>query len=77
MKHLLFITILLAAPARAGQNLPVLDELFASLNDSLETTTAAVTGKDFGGRFGRHQLPYQTRLPSLSATRPTFHCLSA
>ena len=34
-----------AAPVRADRNLPMLDELFASLNGALEVTTAAVTGE--------------------------------
>ena len=46
MKRILLLTILLAASVRADQNLPVLDELFASLNGALEgTTAAAITGE--------------------------------
>ena len=46
LKHIFLLTILLAAPIRADQNAPVLDELFASLNGALEATTAAaITGE--------------------------------
>ena len=54
MKHLLFITLLCAAPLRADQNLPVLDELFASLNGALEPTTAATVTREIWTAWLQH-----------------------
>ncbi len=46
MKLILLIVLLFAAPIRADQNAPVLDELFASLSGALEAErAAAVTGE--------------------------------
>lgn len=54
MKHFLFITLLLVAPVRADQNLPVLDELFASLNGALEAITAAAVTREIWAVWLQH-----------------------
>lgn len=54
MKPLLLATLLLASPIRADQNLPVLDELFASLSGAPGAESAAAVTREIWGAWLQH-----------------------
>ncbi len=54
MKHFILLVILLTSPIRADQNLPVLDDLFASLNGALEAETAAMVTREIWAAWLAH-----------------------
>ncbi len=54
MKHLLIISLLLAAPLRADQNLAVLDDLFAALHGEVEAATAVAITHEIWAAWLQH-----------------------
>ena len=54
MKPLLLLMVLLAAPLRADQNLPVLDDLFASLDGTLGPLAATAVTEEIWAAWLQH-----------------------